>query len=192
MTNCWSSSSRVTDGDDILAASIIKIFFFVCLYLLNSQCTSHTQHINTHTSKETKLFLSKWRPTQHQQREQPHWTEILERLMLRSEDDPIDIMFSFPVAFSQVYRSGDGSSGSGIVAMRGSPWVGRKSRDNDTFFAYWLPLQFCAFLFSFLIHSKPPIRFLLSLGHSSLFVDPSSYIGSSSLRSILFSLQSFI
>lgn len=94
--------------------------------------------------------------------------------MLRSEDDPIDIIFYFPVAFSQVYRSGDGSPGSGIVGMRGSPWVGRKSRDNDTFFAYWLPLQFCAFLFSFLIHSKPPIRFLLSLGHSSLFVDPSS------------------
>jgi hypothetical protein len=52
--------------------------------------------------------------------------------MLRSEDDPIDIMFYFPVAFSQVYRSGDGSSGSGIVGDEGGGALGWAAKAGTT------------------------------------------------------------
>ena len=111
--------------------------------------------------------------------------------MLRSEDDPIDIMFYFPVAFSQVYRSGDGSPGSGIVGMRGSPWVGRKSRDNDAFFAIGCLSNFVpsSSLFLFIPNPQSAFYYLSAIQVFSLIPPPPIYwVVVSSFISFLFTI----
>lgn len=146
---------------------------------------------------QQKVVFSYFSNSEDAHTTRPHWTEILERLMLKSEDDPIDIMFYFPVAFSQVRTSGDGSSRwlRNCVLAIALGWAAKERERDPGSPLVASPISGLPLLFSYSFHpfSEPPNPlFIISRPFKSWCLDPSSsFIRSSSLRSILF-FQSFI
>lgn len=95
----------------------------------------------------------------------PHWSEILERLMLKSEDDRLYILFYFRKCCWR--RMAALRNGVGDKRRSGeSLWVGRSLRSHWSTRHFGRPL-FVFFSSFFLIRFNPQSAFCYLLGHSS-------------------------